>query len=93
MRGLETIATPIFFFFGCSQKVTLALLGDRNVGLKIGCKGWVGQASVGSGSGHHHPPPCPGQETPSTQAPPAALHFSSCARVCVCLSVFLLIPF
>jgi hypothetical protein len=47
MRGPETIATPIYLFiFGCSWNVTLALLGDRNFGIRIGSKGWVGWARV-----------------------------------------------
>jgi hypothetical protein len=42
MRSLETISTPLFF--GCSWKVMLVLLGDHNFEIRIGSKGWVGQA-------------------------------------------------
>jgi hypothetical protein len=58
-------------FVSCSQKITLALLGDRNFGIRIGSKGWVGGTWVQRGlrvglgaycnwARHCHPPPCLG---------------------------------
>jgi hypothetical protein len=41
MRGSEATA---MLFFGYFQKITLALLGDHNFGIRIGSKGWVGRA-------------------------------------------------
>jgi hypothetical protein len=70
-------------FFGCSQKIILALLADHNFEIRIGSNGWVSQAQVQSGAGHglgevlgtcHSwarcccPPPHLGQVGPSTQA-------------------------
>jgi hypothetical protein len=48
MRSPEVLneksrAMPIF---GCSRKVTLVLLGDHHFEIRIGSKGWVGQAQV-----------------------------------------------
>jgi hypothetical protein len=45
MRSLENIVMHIFF--GCSQQVMLVLLVDHNLEIRIGSKGWVGQAWAG----------------------------------------------
>jgi hypothetical protein len=45
MRSLENIAMPIFFF-DYFQKDMLVVLGDHKFEIRIGSKGWVGQAQV-----------------------------------------------
>jgi hypothetical protein len=81
---------PFFFFFCCSLKVTLVLLGDHNFEIRIGSKDWVSQAQASGGAESRAcarcicPSPHLGQVTLSAKAPNCGLSpLLPCTCTCV----------